>query len=120
MNGIIVFAEPYFDCEPFLIAMSGFFPGLPILGGIASGDSRTARAAVFLDGEAYLEGAVAVVLRGDYTLRTVVSQGAAPIGEPWTITGATENIIETIGMRPAYQVLVETLMGLEPGQQLRA
>ncbi len=120
INALIVLAEPFFDTEPFLIAMSGFFPGLPVVGGVASGDPRTARSALFLDGQTFDEGAIALVLSGDYTVRPVVSQGAAPIGEPWTITGATENLVETIGMRPAYEVLVETLMALEPGQQLRA
>jgi len=119
-GGLIVFADPFFDCEPFLIAMSGFFPGLPVVGGIASGDRRSGAAALFLDGAVLDEGAVAVVVAGEYRLETVVSQGAAPIGEPWTITGATENIVETIGMRPAYQVLVETLLALPPDQRLRA
>jgi small ligand-binding sensory domain FIST len=119
-GGLIVFAEPFFDCEPFLIALSGFFPGLPVVGGIASGDRRSGAAALFLDAAVLDEGAVAVVLAGEYRLETVVSQGASPIGEPWTITAATENIVETIGMRPAYQVLVETLLALPPEQRLRA
>jgi small ligand-binding sensory domain FIST len=48
------------------------------------------------------------------------SQGAAPIGETWTITGAQGHIIETIAQRPAYQVLVDTLRALSPEMQRRA
>jgi small ligand-binding sensory domain FIST len=120
INALIVFTEPYFNTEALLIALSGFFPGLPVVGGIASGDLRSGRSALFLEGEAFMDGAVAVALGGDYTIRTVVSQGAAPIGEPWTVTSATENVIETIGMMPAYTLLMDTLMALPPDQLLRA
>jgi len=50
----------------------------------------------------------------------VVSQGATPIGQPWTITGARGNLLETVGGRPAYQVLVETVQSLPPELQPRA
>ena len=52
--------------------------------------------------------------------KTVVSQGAAPIGETWTITGVEGNVIETIGMRPALEVLYETFRALPPETQERA
>jgi small ligand-binding sensory domain FIST len=75
---------------------------------------------VFLNGEVYDRGAVALALGGPYAVRTIVSQGAAPIGETWTITGAQGNVIETIAQRPAYQVLVDTLRALPPEMQQRA
>jgi small ligand-binding sensory domain FIST len=53
-------------------------------------------------------------------VRTVVSQGAAPIGQAWTITGVKANFIETIAMRPALEVLQETFDQLTPEMQERA
>jgi small ligand-binding sensory domain FIST len=53
-------------------------------------------------------------------VRSVVSQGCAPIGETWTITGATGNVLESIGMRPALDVLMDTFHALPPEMQDRA
>src|SRR5439155_12625724 len=51
---------------------------------------------------------------------TVVAQGVAPIGEPWTITDVDQNILRTIGNRPALDVLRETLQGLSDDLRRRA
>jgi small ligand-binding sensory domain FIST len=66
------------------------------------------------------DGAVAVALGGAYTVRTIVSQGAEPISEPWTITGADGHFIHSIGQRPAFEVLVNTLRSLPVEDQQRA
>jgi small ligand-binding sensory domain FIST len=50
----------------------------------------------------------------------VVSQGAEPIGQSWTITDVEQNIVKTIGGRPALEVLIETLQGLPAPVQERA
>jgi small ligand-binding sensory domain FIST len=73
-----------------------------------------------VDGEVHAEGAALVALGGKLAVQTVVSQGATPIGEPWTITSARSNIVEAIGGRPAYQVLMETIQALPPDVQQRA
>src|SRR5581483_9950937 len=98
-------------------ALEQAYPGVTIVGGLASGRSTDRGTWVFLDDVVYDHGAVAVALGGNVVVRTVVSQGATPIGQPWTITGAHENILETIGGRPAYQVLVDTVQSLEPEVQ---
>jgi small ligand-binding sensory domain FIST len=90
------------------------------VGGLASGDPRLRGTHLFLNGEVYDRGVVALALGGPYTVRTIVSQGTAPIGETWTITGAQGNIIETIAQRSAYQVLGDTLRGLSPEMRQRA
>jgi small ligand-binding sensory domain FIST len=43
-----------------------------------------------------------------------------PIGRPWIVTGAHENLIETIAGRPAIEVLVETLRELDEETRARA
>jgi small ligand-binding sensory domain FIST len=90
------------------------------VGGLSSAASHPHQTFVFLNGEVWTEGAVALALGGDYTVRTVVSQGCDPIGEPWIITAANGSVIETISQRPAYEVLVETLKALPPDVQQRA
>src|SRR2546429_2740665 len=91
---------------------SSDLPGIPVVGGLASGDLRLRRTHVFLDEQVYDQGAVALALGGPYEIRTIVSQGCTPIGEPWTITGAAGNVIEMIARRPAYQVLRDTIDAL--------
>jgi len=121
VTGWFMFADPFtLDAEGLLVAWSEAYPGTPIVGGMASGDLRHRRTHVFLNDRVYDRGAVAVALGGNYGVRTIVSQGCTPIGEPWTITGATGNVIETIAQRPAYQVLLETLQALPREVQERA
>jgi len=117
----LLFADPFtLDAEALVEGMSAAYPGTPLVGGLASGDPRLRGTHLFLNGEVYDRGAVALALGGPYTVRTIVSQGAAPIGQTWAITGAQGNVIETIAQRPAYQVLVDTLRGLSPEMQGRA
>jgi len=120
-NGWLVFADPYrMDIEALVSGFSTAYPGVPVIGGLASGDPRGESTHVFLNNDVFDEGAVAVSLAGDYAVRTVVSQGAEPIGESWTITDAERNVIKTIGQRPALEVLVETVKSLPPDEQRRA
>jgi small ligand-binding sensory domain FIST len=116
----LLFAEPFtMDAETLVDGLSAGYPGTPLVGGLASGDPRVRGTHLFLNGEVYDHGAVALALGGPYTVRTIVSQGAAPIGETWAITGARGHIIETIAQRPAYQVLVDTLRALPAEMQQR-
>ena len=117
----ILFADPFtFDADGLLTAWADAYPGIPVVGGLASGEFRLRRTHVFLDEQVYDQGAVALALGGPYEIRTIVSQGCTPIGEPWTITGAAGNVIEMIARRPAYQVLRDTIDALPADVRLRA
>jgi small ligand-binding sensory domain FIST len=121
VNAWLVFADPFrMDIERLLGALAEAYPGVTLIGGLASARMDQHGTHVFVDDEARAEGAVAVALGGNVVVRTVVSQGATPIGEPWTITSARGNVLETIGGRPAYQVLVETVQKLPAEVQQRA
>jgi small ligand-binding sensory domain FIST len=121
VNAWMIFADPFtLDAEALLKGLARAYPGTPLVGGIASGEMRARRTHLFLNGDVYSEGAVLLAIGGAYTVRTVVSQGAEPIGEPWTVTSAHENVLETIGGRPAYEVLAETFHALPPAMQQRA
>jgi small ligand-binding sensory domain FIST len=90
---------------------------LPVLGGLASGDASTRSTQVYLNGDVFEDGGVAISVGGDVALASVISQGCTPIGETWTITRAERNVIHTIGNRPAYEVLAETFGKLSPREQ---
>ncbi|MGH2404518.1 MAG: FIST signal transduction protein [bacterium] len=121
VNAWCIFADPFsLDAERLLGSMSHAYPGVPLVGGMASGDSQQRRTHVFLNRQVYANGAVALALGGAYTVRAVVSQGCTPIGRPWTITGADGQHIQTIAQRPAYKLLVDTVKTLSPALQERA
>ena len=121
VNAWLYFVDPYsVDGERLLELLATINRGVPLIGGLASGDAQRGGTAVFLNNEVFEEGAVGVAIGGAFTVRTVVSQGAAPIGETWTITQVEGNVIETIGMRPALEVLSQTFNALSPELQDRA
>ena len=121
VNAWMIFADPFtLNAEDLLAGLAMAYPGVPLIGGLASGSPRFQRTHTFLNGDVHAEGAVLIGIGGGYTIRTVVSQGSEPIGEPWTVTAAHDDILETIGGRPAYEVLVETFRALSPEVQQRA
>ncbi len=121
VNGWLVFADPFhLDVDGLIGGLAGAYPGLPIVGGLASPGPLDRRTWVFLNGEVYGEGAVGLAIGGAYGLVPMVSQGCEPIGQAWTITAVQDHWIETISNRPAVDVLVETLSELPDDVQPRA
>ena len=57
-----------------------------MLGGLASGDYAAQQTQVYLNGDVYEEGGVAVSVGGAVKLLGVISQGCTPIGDTWTLT----------------------------------
>jgi small ligand-binding sensory domain FIST len=120
-NGWLAFADPFhLNCEQWLSSWNEAYPALPVVGGLASGDPREQRTQLYLNGEVFEEGGVALSIGGGVALVTVISQGCSPIGEPWTITKVDGNVIHQIGNQPAYQVLGSTFNNLPAETQQRA
>ncbi len=120
-NGWIAFADPFhIDAEAWLSQWNEAYGTAPILGGLASGDFTTRTTQVYLNGDVFEEGGVAVSVGGEVALAGVISQGCTPIGEPWLITKAERNVIHAIGNRPAYQVLAETYNTLSVEEQKKS
>ena len=121
LKGWLVLADPFTtDVDRMIETLGATYPEQPIIGGLASGAHAEQHTFLFLNGEVYDRGAVGVAVRGMVTMRTVVSQGATPIGEPWTITASHANVIDAIGGRPAYEVLIQTIESLPESAQSRA
>jgi small ligand-binding sensory domain FIST len=120
VNGWLVFADPFhLDSEKWLRSWNEAYPHLPIFGGMASGTFPEPLAQIYLDGEVFEDGGVAIGVGGDVTLAGVISQGCTPIGDAWTLTRVERNWIQHIGNRPAYAVLEETFQKLPVDEQRR-
>jgi small ligand-binding sensory domain FIST len=120
MNGWLVFADPFhLDSEKWLRSWNEAYPHQPIFGGMASGTFPEPLAQVYLDGEVFEDGGVAIGIGGDVKLAGVISQGCTPIGDAWTLTRVERNWIQHIGNRPAYAVLEETFQKLPVDEQRR-
>lgn len=120
-NGWLTFIDPFhLDSESWLRSWNEAYALLPVLGGLASGDSTEQRTQLYLNGDVFEEGGVAISVGGAVKLAGVISQGCTPIGETWTLTKVDQNIIQQIGNRPAYEVLAETFNTLSPEEQRKS
>lgn len=120
-TGWLAFVDPYnIDSEGWLRSWSEAYAPAPILGGLASGDFNDRVTQVYLNGDVFEEGGVALSVGGDVRLASVLSQGCTPIGDTWTLTRVNQNVIQQIGNRPAYKVLEETVRGLSVADQKKA
>ena len=109
--------------DPFSFPAAGFLAKLaetegevPVVGGLAAGTGEPETQALFLDGEVLDDGAVGAVLRG-VRVRTVVSQGCAPVGTDSVITSAEENFVLELAGKPALERLREELHAMTVEQQ---
>jgi small ligand-binding sensory domain FIST len=120
-NGWLVFIDPFhLDSETWLRSWNQAYAPLPILGGLASGELNEQTTQVYLNGDVFEEGGVAVSVGGEVGLEGMTSQGCTPIGDTWTLTKVDQNIIHEIGNRPAYEVLAETFNQLPADEQKSA
>ena len=121
MAAWLALADPFSTHADALVgAIERRWPRTPVLGGLASAHNQREGTAVFLDGEVYKTGAVLLGLSGAVGFRSLVAQGATPIGQAWTITDCERNVVQTIGSRPALDILRETLSALDPETRERA
>jgi small ligand-binding sensory domain FIST len=121
VNGWLAFIDPFhLDAEAWLRSWNESYPSQPVYGGLAGGNFPEPLAQVYLDGEVFEDGGVALAVGGGVALAGVVSQGCTPIGEAWTLTRVDQNLIRHIGNRPAYTVLAETVQKLPPAEQQKA
>lgn len=120
-HGWFIFADPFhLDGETWLREWNAAYPGQPAVGGLASGNFEEQRVQLYLNGQVFEDGAVALSIGGGVKIECLTSQGCTPIGAPWTITKSDRNFIFQIANRPAYHVLVDTFNALPKDEQTRA
>lgn len=109
----VLLPEPYScDCMTLLDSMRQVYPTMPIVGGLASGARGPGENALFLNDDLIPEGAVGLLMTGDIAMETMVSQGCRPIGRPFIITKAQENVIFELAGMPATEALKQLYSSL--------
>lgn len=120
-NGWLTFIDPFhLDAESWMRSWNTAYAPLPTFGGLSSGIYADQTTQVYLNGDVFEDGGVAISVGGDVKLSGVISQGCTPIGETWTLTRVEQNLIHQIANRPAYAVLAETVQQLSPADQQKA
>lgn len=115
---LLLLADPFsFPVEAFLERVAQDHPGLPIVGGMASGGMRPGGNSLVVGSRTYDSGAVGVLVGGGVRIRPVVSQGCRPIGAPFVITRAEANLVIELGGRPALERLREVFAALGPADR---
>src|SRR5262245_55285352 len=106
---LLVLGDPYtFPADKlFLPRVNEDHCGLRVLGGMASGMPGPGGAVFLAGGEPVNEGAVGVMLRGPIKVRSIVSQGCRPIGNPFVVTKCRENILLGLGGKTPMEQLHE-------------
>lgn len=115
---IVLFGDPFsFPMDDYLKTLEESFPGVPVVGGMASGGMGPGQNLLVHAQGLASDGAIGVVLEGDIEVCSVVSQGCRPVGKPWVITACHQQLIQKLGGRPALDVFQETLQALEARDQ---
>jgi small ligand-binding sensory domain FIST len=110
---ILLLADPFtFPAGEYLEALNQSLPGVPVVGGMASGGSGPGQNLLVTGGGVVESGAVGIVVEGEIEVRSIVSQGCRPVGKPWVVTACKDNLIQKLGGKTAVQVLMETLQSV--------
>jgi small ligand-binding sensory domain FIST len=107
---LVLLADPFtVPVDEVLEDLARRAPGLSVVGGLASAARGPGGNRMVLDGRLDDHGAVGVLLDPSVPVRTVVSQGCRPIGDPLTVTRAERNAILELAGRPALERLLGQL-----------
>jgi small ligand-binding sensory domain FIST len=119
-QAVIILVDPYsFPIEPLLAQLGDEHPGLPVVGGLASAGGGPGLAALLANDQVARHGAVGVAL-GGVDVRTLVSQGARPVGPEMVVTAAEGNVIHELASQPALDRLKQAIAELEPDERALA
>lgn len=109
IRAVFAIGEPFTSAPDFLIEQLGdLLPGIPLIGGMASGGLGPGQNRLFYRGESLEQGAIGAVIRGGPAIKTIVSQGCRQIGHTYVVTKAERNVILELGGKPALERLQET------------
>ena len=107
-TALVLLADPFsFPVEQLFAWLADNHPGLPVLGGNASAARGPGGNRLALDEHVAADGAVGVLLGPGVDVTSVVSQGCRPVGEPFVITSAEDDI--TLPAVPGQQQRPRTL-----------
>lgn len=102
----IIVAEPFSTpTGDLLTAFNHAYPGVPLVGGIASAGSTPGMNVLGLDDRIHTSGAVGLALSGNIDVDVIVSQGCLGIGPLLHITESDRNLIMSLDGQPPLETL---------------
>jgi small ligand-binding sensory domain FIST len=117
---MLLLSDPFtFPADTLLDVLAEAHPGLPVVGGLASGGGAPGDSVLFHGDEPIDEGAVGVALTGVDAI-PCVSQGAAPIGPEMVVTAAEGNVVLELASRPALEKLGDVIAEVDPRERALA
>jgi small ligand-binding sensory domain FIST len=106
-SALVLVADPFtFPAADFLAWLAERRPGLPVVGGNASGGRGPGGSRLVHGRGVVSDGATGVVVGGGVDVETLVSQGCRPYGDALTVTRSDGNIIYEVAGVPAIECLV--------------
>lgn len=107
-SALLLVADPYsFSAEALFAFVEERYPGLPVVGGMASAAMAPGGNRLVLDEWVTPAGAVGVLLGDGVEVDAVVSQGCRPVGAPWSVTEVEGNVVRQLAGQPPLQRLVQ-------------
>jgi small ligand-binding sensory domain FIST len=104
--------------EDLLEAFNHFYPGIPVVGGMASAALRPNGNLLFVNDHILHEGAVGVAFAGAMDVDIIVSQGCRPIWRPFKVVQAYRNQIINLEDRAPLAWLQDLIPGLTEEDKL--
>jgi small ligand-binding sensory domain FIST len=109
-SALLVIADPFtFPMAEFATHLDRVRPGLPVVGGYASGASGPGGTRLAVGDRVLDRGAAGVLLGPAADVVPVVSQGCRPFGRLLTVTRAERNLVLEIAGRPAMECMVDEI-----------
>lgn len=116
---LMLLGDPFtFPVDPLFELVEQRYPGLPVVGGMASPARGPGGNRLALDDLIVTTGAVGVFLGPGAKISTVVSQGCRPIGTPLVVTRSERSIVHELAGEPPLERLVEQAASL-PERDIR-
>lgn len=107
-QALLLVGDPFsFDAEAVFADLEERWPGLPVLGGMASAAVGPGGNRLLLNGLVTSSGAVGVLLGEGVRIESLVSQGCRPIGQPLAVTSGENQIVRELAGRPPLERLAE-------------
>jgi small ligand-binding sensory domain FIST len=111
---LLLLADPYsFPTPQFLQLVNQQVPELTVVGGMASAAAGPGGNRLVADAHLGTSGAVAVLCSEDVPIRPVISQGCRPIGQPFTVTRAEQQLLYELGGQSAVQRLQDLVLAAD-------
>ncbi|ORB12694.1 FIST signal transduction protein [Mycobacterium noviomagense] len=113
----VLLSDPYtFPSHLLVEHLNKDLPGTTVVGGLVSGGRASGETRLFRDRHVLSSGLVGVRLPARQAI-PIVSQGCRPIGHPYIVTGAEEDVVTELGGRSPLQRLREIVEELPRGEQ---